>query len=382
MKNAENLIDMRVHTYGNSSSKKKRDSNIELMRIVMMILIIAHHYVVNSGITELYDFSNITNNMFFLQGIGAFGKTMINCFILITGYFSIKGKFSFKKVIRLYLEIKFYKIVIYTIFIASGIDTFSIKGFIKAIFNVIYGVNIGFPATFFLLYLLTPFINGLIKKLNKKQYSVLLGILLFYFTIISTFSLANNTFNEISWYIVVYLIGAFIRLYPSKYDKSTKIWSISTIICIIISIISILGIDVINHKFNVTVNPYYFMENAHKLLAVLTSISLFMLFKNINIKSNKVINTIASTTFGVLLIHTNGDVMRKWLWQDIFNVKGQYSSQSLCIHIILTIFIIYAACVCIDLLRSKFIEKRLFKYLENKKKFNEVCNKIDSLFNI
>lgn len=348
----------------------------------MMLLIIAHHYVVNSGVTEFFDFSNITKNMILLQCIGAFGKTIINCFILITGYFSIKGRFSFKKVIRLYLEIKFYKIVIYTIFIALGLDAFSIKGFIKAIFNVIYGVNIGFPATLFLLYLLTPFINILIMKLNKKQYSVLLGILLFYFTIISTFSLTNNTFNEITWYIVVYLIGAFIRLYPNKYDKNTKMWSTSTIICIIISISSIIGIDIINHKFNVTFSPYYFVENAHKLLAVLTSISLFMMFKNITIKYNKLINIIASTTFGVLLIHTNGDIMRNWLWQDFFNVKGQYSSNSLYIHIILTIVCIYIVCVCLDLLRSKCIENTLFKHLEKKQKFNELCNKVDALFNM
>lgn len=89
-----------VDTHGDMpSEKKKRESNLELMRIIMMLLIIAHHYVVNSGITSLYNFSNITGNMIFLQCIGFSGKIMINCFILITGYFSIKGKFSFEKVI-------------------------------------------------------------------------------------------------------------------------------------------------------------------------------------------------------------------------------------------------------------------------------------------
>ncbi len=33
-------------------NKKKRDSNIELLRIILMIVIVAHHYVVNSGIME------------------------------------------------------------------------------------------------------------------------------------------------------------------------------------------------------------------------------------------------------------------------------------------------------------------------------------------
>lgn len=295
------------------NEKKKRESNLELMRIIMMLLIIAHHYVVNSGVTNLYNYSNITGNMIFLQLIGFSGKIMINCFILITGYFSIKGKFSFEKLVRLYLEIKFYKIIIYIIFVTLGIDIFSIKGLIKTVFNIIYGVNIGFTATFFLLYLLIPFINILISKLNKKQHTILLGILLFYFTIISTFSFANDTFNEITLYIVLYMIGAYIRLYPTKYDKNKKIWLFATCICIICCITTVIGIDMINSEFGTRFDPYFFVVNAHKLLAVLTAISLFMLFKNIDIKYNKYINTIASTTFGVLLIHANSATTRKFI---------------------------------------------------------------------
>lgn len=62
-----------------------------------MIAIVAHHFVVNSGVTQLYDFSHITHNMIFLQIFGFAGKAMINGFLLISGYFMIKQKTSFKK---------------------------------------------------------------------------------------------------------------------------------------------------------------------------------------------------------------------------------------------------------------------------------------------
>lgn len=133
--------------------KKERSSNFELMRIIMMIAIIAHHYVVNSGITSYYDYSNITPNMIFLQLFGFAGKAMINGFLLITGYFMIKSKFSLEKLIKMYLQIKFYKITIYISLILIGADKFSFTGFIKMIFNIVYGVNIGFTATFLLLYI-------------------------------------------------------------------------------------------------------------------------------------------------------------------------------------------------------------------------------------
>ena len=33
--------------------EKKRDSSIELFRIVTMLVIVAHHYVVNSGLSQV-----------------------------------------------------------------------------------------------------------------------------------------------------------------------------------------------------------------------------------------------------------------------------------------------------------------------------------------
>ena len=85
---------MRLKVVGKTG---ERDSNFELFRIVLMLLIVAHHYVVNSGISQLYDFNHITVNMIFHQLFGFAGKIGINCFVFITGYFMIKSQFKFRK---------------------------------------------------------------------------------------------------------------------------------------------------------------------------------------------------------------------------------------------------------------------------------------------
>lgn len=36
-----------------ASTRKVRDSNLELYRIIVMLLIVAHHYVVNSGLLDV-----------------------------------------------------------------------------------------------------------------------------------------------------------------------------------------------------------------------------------------------------------------------------------------------------------------------------------------
>jgi hypothetical protein len=101
-----------------------------------MLLIIAHHFVVNSGLTSVDGvmMTNPTNvKTLFLWMFGMWGKTGINCFVLITGYFMCKSNISSKKFIKLLLEIEFYRILIYAIFACTGYEAFSIKGLLRAI---------------------------------------------------------------------------------------------------------------------------------------------------------------------------------------------------------------------------------------------------------
>lgn len=110
--------------------------------------------------------------------------------------------------------------------------------------------------------------------------------------------------------------------------------------------------------------PYYFVADSNMFLAVITGISLFMLFKNVKIKYNKFINTVASSVFGVLCIHANSDVMRYWLWVKVFNNVNMYSSNYLIIHAFGAVIIVYVVCTVFDNLRFRFIEKPIFNKME------------------
>lgn len=357
-----------------------RSSNLELFRIIMMLSIIAHHLVANSGVMEQFDYSNITANMVFLQLFGFSGKTMINDFILITGYFMVKSKFSFNKVVRLYLEMKLYKFLVYLVLAILGYQDLGIKALIKTVFSVAYSAGVGFTGTFFILYLLIPFINKFVLTLNKTTYTLFLGIMITFFTVLSSF-LMNDTFSELGWYFVVYMIGGYIRLYPVKFFENRRVTGVSTLVVLALSYLSIIAIDVFNSKFNLNISPYFFVMNANKILALLLAVFMFSFFKNINIKSSKLINTISSTTFGVLLIHANSYSMRNFLWGTLLDIKGHYTMQLLPLYSIVCVIAIYMVCVVIDLLRIKFVETPLFNKLAKCKKYISICNKIDNAVN-
>ncbi len=86
----------------------QRDSNLELFRCITMLLIVAHHYVVNSGLISsggpVWENPCSWRSLFLLI-FGAWGKTCINCFVLITGYYMCKSAITARKFVRLFAEI-------------------------------------------------------------------------------------------------------------------------------------------------------------------------------------------------------------------------------------------------------------------------------------
>lgn len=129
---------------------------------------------------------------------------------------------------------------------------------------------------------------------------------------------------------------------------------------IILSVVSVL----VCLKLDLPV--YAFVGESLAFMSVITSISLFMFFKNLNIGYSKIINMIGASTFGVFLIHTRGDSMRQWLWQDFVDVVGHYDAPYYGLYAIGCVLAIFAVCSLIDICRIYLLEKPLFTFLDKK----------------
>lgn len=199
-----------------------------------MILIVAHHYVVNSGLTSLNGPLSACPTSFhslLLLIIGAFGKTGINCFVFITGYFMCKSNIKLKKFIKLLAEIMFYKIVIGFIFFATGYEPINIKSIIKTILPVT-SVGDNFTGCYLLFYLFIPFLNIAIHALSEKQHLRLLILCGFTYVFFGTVKILPVTMNYVSWFMVIYLLASYVRMYPKKIYTATKLWKMLTIVCV------------------------------------------------------------------------------------------------------------------------------------------------------
>ena len=174
--------------------------------------------------------------------------------------------------------------------------------------------------------------------------------------------------NYISWFCTLFVISSYLRHYPGKKDKDTKYWGKLSLLSYSVSILSILLISKFqiysgrNYSFDLN---YFFVSDSNAILALTNAITSFMFFKNLNIGHIKLINIIASSAFGVLLLHANSSTMRLWLWNDTINCTGHYDTPYYWLYAIGCIFIIYIVCTIIDQIRLRTIETPLLNLTES-----------------
>ncbi len=353
----------RLHTRGKPApSEKTRESNIELFRIVAMLLIVAHHFVVNSGLTAprgpIYS-DPLSWRSLFLLVLGAWGKTGTNCFVMITGYYMCKSRITIKKFAKLVLEVMFYKLVINSVFWITGYESFTLDGLFM-IFIPIRTVSNDFLNAFLLFYLLIPFLNILVRHMDRKQHFLLLLWCGFTYIFLGTVPGFSVQMNYISWFSVLFMIASYIRLYPRRLYQDKKLWAWLTVSSVLLAIISVFFCAWLSKKTGKNV-AYSYVSDANTFLAAATGVCAFMLFKNMNIKHSRLINTVASSAFGVVLIHGNSDTMRRWLWTDTLDVVGHYNSRFMPLYAAGCIAAVYIVCTLIDQLRIRGLEKPLFK---------------------
>ncbi len=330
-----------------------------------MLLIVAHHYVVNSGLIEMIRESPVTPSSWAMIVFGAWGKTGINCFVLITGYFMCRSTFTWEKLLKLYLQIILYAVVIFGIFCVTGHESFSI---FKSAFKLfpVKGVDKGFTSCFIVFFLFIPFINRLISVMNRREHTYLTLLLLAVYTILPSLHF-NVSFNYVTWFFAIYMTASFIRIYGFKWQISHKTWgwlSLSFLVTSTISVLTLFGLY--KYEYIGVWAPYYLISDSNKILALMLSVASFMWFKDLKIPHSRFINAIGATTFGVLLIHANSDAMRQWLWRETVDCMGHFSESVLWTlgYSVASVLVIFVVCSGIDWFRGRYIEPPLINLVK------------------
>ncbi len=204
--------------------KAKRDSGIELARIAAMVMILFSHYALHGGFqltTPLLAFSGAEAfNHLFLCSLkyGGFGVAV---FMIISGYCGIHSTFKVRKVILLIAQVWLYSVAIYGICLATGLIKFNLLDCIKNFFPILFQ-QYWFATAYIILYLMSPYLNKLLNRLTRQEFHRFLGIMLVLWCLLPTFTMQSMYGREIPKFVMLYTLGAYLRLYPDHILSKPK----------------------------------------------------------------------------------------------------------------------------------------------------------------
>lgn len=193
----------------------KRETKFELLRIVLMLFIIGGHVLMWGE--NLDNFNNTGVDYYLSNFLRSIFMIAVNVFVLISGYFGIKLKW--RKLFKLESKVLIYTYISIILGLLFGIYHFSIKTDIKLLFPLLTK-QYWFITVYFVLCLLSPYLNKFLKIVSKKELESLLLILILIFYGIATFCYAINA-NQIVPdagygiinFISLYYLGYYIRNY-------------------------------------------------------------------------------------------------------------------------------------------------------------------------
>lgn len=364
----------RAGSMASSIYKKERDANLEVLRVVAMMMVIVLHYLSKGGLLAdpSQNFSG-TNLLFWL--VECFAVSCVNVYVLISGYYMVTSRFSFSKLFRTWGQVLFYSVGVAVFSVLTGIVSFdSFKNTYELLFlccPIVMG-HYWFATAYFLLLCIAPVLSVAARNLSKKQFETVLVCLLAVFCFVKTVMpyqlIFDDRGNGILWFVCLFMVAAYIRLYGEKLNKGKKRAIFMYMLFSLLAWCYLLAAGIFTNKTARFEFLWQQVTDFNFIFVFFASVSLFMLFKQMKLKNTgfvRFVTKLAPYTFGVYLLHEHIHFAHRWIeWLGVSDEYGYYRP----LHLIVTVLVIFTAGIAVDFVRSL-----LFSGLESL--FN-VCLKI------
>ena len=336
-------------------SHTSRQSNLELMRIVAMVLIVAGHFGSHSGF--LFPAEKLSANRLWVEFFEIGGNISVNVFVLLSGYFRIESRgFRSEKLIRLWLQLFFYSLGIYLVFVLAGKDPLSFGEIFRRVLPVSF-LQWWFASTFFVLTLFSPLLNRFLKSFSRKQYLGFLALTCFCWCVMPTLTGQPFEGNHLLWFVFLYALAGYIRLYGVKTGFSAGKLIAMSFACAVLTFFTVVLLDVLGMKSEYFESKRFYFYDIQRLPLLAISLLLFLGFSRLRMKPSRTVNVIASAMFGVYLIHDH-EYVRYFFLLDLFRNREHGDDPLLILRFLGEILLVMAFCTLIELARIHLLEKR------------------------
>lgn len=370
------------------NNSESRNYSLDLLRIACMLMIVFMHMQTHGGIEQLWHDEKYINLI--MRWMTIVSSCAVNIFVMISGYYLSNRGVKPSSLIKTIFQVTFYSWVICTVLLfTKNISPLS-EDFIKSLCPISYR-KYWFATSYVGLCLVSPFINKSLKLMNKKQHFALIVLLLTMMSVVPDIIPGSSAFNvdsgySIVWFVVLYIIAAYIRKYIDVKRISGKKCTIVFFICSIIVLISTAILTVLIEKYSVIsrilFETYYCRYNS--IFIVIESCCLFLAFLKLRIAKKWMIRCIclfAPLSFGVYLISDNNP-LRDVIWEIVY-VFGAFDGPIVLIPIksLLFVIVVFIICALIDKVRI-LLFNQIYQTKPVKKLLRLLDDKWNSIFGI
>ena len=324
--------------------KAIRDSNIELLRIFAAIGVIILHYNNAKIGTAMAAAPIYSANSLYLYVMESICICAVDLFMIISGFYSFtRTSVSLRRIIRILVQISILK-AIFT-FVFAGIDGVVLT-------EAQYRMSL-LPLNHFLIIycavaLIAPFMNLMVRSLNRTSVIQLCVVLLLLFSVWpyiadtlevpglirlksgSTISSAGSGSGyTIVNYIMMYLIGASIRRLNIQVKKRFALPAL----LFIWTLLFVTGY--LHHIDYAGLGPVYSYCNP---FVIFSAVFLFLLFREIPLGRNRLINELAGAALVVYLTHK---YIIERIATEIADTAKNYTLDQLVCHQLIYCMILY-----------------------------------------
>lgn len=352
---------------------KKREANLEALRIAAMFMVVVLHYLSGSGA--------LPESGRGLDGIAVFAVALeslcivaVNVYVLMSGYFLSSAAFRWGRLFRLLAQVLFYTLLLPPALAALGLipaseltDVYHLQ---KSLFPVQSG-HYWFVTAYVILFLLSPLLSAALEKLDRKAAAgAILGLLVFFCfgKSLSILQFPTDRYGyDFGWFVCLYLIGGYWRRYGIPFLDKRR----NGILIYLGSAAGIAGMELLLTRL-CSLFPqltYYASVPFHYnfVLCLTGAMGLFSAFLHTDVREGRgadLIRAVSPAAFGVYLIHQQADVQGRWLswadglcgkiglgqvWQDGAAAGGAFRF-ALCL--LAQTLLVFAVCIALDRIRG------------------------------
>ena len=352
---------------------KTRDNGVDLLRILLALMVITLHYNSSLGQVQV-NTEDLSFNWFFVWFSETICICAVNVYVIITGYYSYIGNkdlsYVISKLKSLWLCVVSYSVIEYLVINVATGKSIGISSLLFRFLPITTG-EWWFFSLYFVIYLISPFLNKVIGDFDNRTLSTVFSICIVVLCIIPQILLCKDGLGiengySLIWFLFLYGTGAVLAKQESdkQIDRLNntisyieKYKGLVLVCCLVVLYGSKICIALVSNYLWGEVKYSGLLYSYNSIFVYLAAIAMFFVFKSISIKNNTVGRLIAFVSplaLASYLFHCQLD-FREQIWPMLECYR--YSNEKIMpIMYVMTTIGIFVVAIIIEFIRTNLLK--------------------------